>query len=260
MIKDYASWSSHSSISDKVQSVAIVSRRANGQVRTVPQSSTAEPTPSGAMVLHRRRTAPPTEAQSARNRSVTDPSCFAVLVDHVPAAAQAARTAWVSCGVVCSGRGLRNLAAMMTRRSFDGHVVVGRFGLRGVPAGPGPVTGHVVGGVSVQRIVGADNPVTASDQGFRNQPPPAPQRKCGRRALRRDDPSRAPRPPPDHQSTTRRCRAARVRTPLQRSPAAPHPEAGRSLTNTPPSRNNRDPQDRTTRPPRRARPRVSEVA
>jgi putative transposase len=34
-----------------------------------------------------------------------------------------------------------------------------------------------------------------------------------------------PRPPPDHQPTTRRCRAARVRTPLQRSPAAPHPGA-----------------------------------
>ena len=46
------------------------------------------------------------------------PSCFAVFVDHVPAAAQAARTARVSCGVACSGHGLRNLAAMMTRRSL----------------------------------------------------------------------------------------------------------------------------------------------
>jgi hypothetical protein len=45
-------------------------------------------------------------------------SCFAVYVDHVPAAAQAARTARVSCGVACSGHGLRNLAAMMTRRSL----------------------------------------------------------------------------------------------------------------------------------------------
>ncbi len=45
-------------------------------------------------------------------------SCFAVFVDHVPAAAQAARTARVSCGVACSGHGLRNLAAMMTRRSL----------------------------------------------------------------------------------------------------------------------------------------------
>ena len=47
-----------------------------------------------------------------------NPSCFAVFVDHVPAAAQAARTARVSCGVACSGHGLRNLAAMMTRRSL----------------------------------------------------------------------------------------------------------------------------------------------
>jgi hypothetical protein len=47
-----------------------------------------------------------------------DISCFAGLVDHVPAAAQAARTAWVSCGVACSGHGRRNLAAMMTRRSL----------------------------------------------------------------------------------------------------------------------------------------------
>ena len=46
------------------------------------------------------------------------PSCFAVFVDQVPAAAQAARTARVSCGVACSGHGPRNLAAMMTRRSL----------------------------------------------------------------------------------------------------------------------------------------------
>jgi hypothetical protein len=45
-------------------------------------------------------------------------SCFAVFVDQVPAAAQAARTARVSCGVACSGHGPRNLAAMMTRRSL----------------------------------------------------------------------------------------------------------------------------------------------
>jgi site-specific DNA recombinase len=45
-------------------------------------------------------------------------SCFAVFVDHVPAAAQAARTARVSCGVACSGHEPRNLAAMMTRRSL----------------------------------------------------------------------------------------------------------------------------------------------
>ena len=48
----------------------------------------------------------------------TNPSCFAVFVDQVPAAAQAARTARVSCGVACSGHGPRNLAAMMTRRSL----------------------------------------------------------------------------------------------------------------------------------------------
>jgi hypothetical protein len=45
-------------------------------------------------------------------------SCFAVLVDHVPAAAHAARMARVSCWVAWSGHGLRNLAAMMTRRSL----------------------------------------------------------------------------------------------------------------------------------------------
>ena len=45
-------------------------------------------------------------------------SCFAVLVDHVPAAAQAARTARVCSGVARSGRGLRILAAMGTRRSL----------------------------------------------------------------------------------------------------------------------------------------------
>ena len=43
---------------------------------------------------------------------------FRSFVDQVPAAAQAARTARVSCGVACSGHGLRNLAAMMTRRSL----------------------------------------------------------------------------------------------------------------------------------------------
>jgi transposase len=58
----------------------------------------------------------------AKMRRILDlydcPSCFAVFVDHVPAAAQAARTARVSCGVACSGHGRRNLAAMMTRRSL----------------------------------------------------------------------------------------------------------------------------------------------
>lgn len=56
---------------------------------------------------------------STRGRiSSTVLSCFAVFVDQVPAAAQAARTARVSWGVACSGHGLRNLAAMMTRRSL----------------------------------------------------------------------------------------------------------------------------------------------
>src|SRR3954463_4672479 len=35
---------------------------------------------------------------------------------------------------------------------FDGHVVIGRLGLGGVPASPSPVTFHVVGGVPVQRV------------------------------------------------------------------------------------------------------------
>ena len=62
------------------------------------------------------------------------------------------------------------------------------------------------------------------------------------------DPPRTPRPSSDHQPTTRRSRAARVRAPLQRSPSAPQPGAGCSPTTTPPPRANRDPQDPTTRP------------
>src|SRR4051794_12544938 len=95
-------------------------------------------------------------------------SCFAVFVDHVPAAAQAARTARVSCGVTCSGHGPRNLAAMTTRRSLTANVVVGRFGLGGVPAGPGPVTGYVVGGVPVQRVPDGDH--AEADQPERHGP------------------------------------------------------------------------------------------
>ena len=45
--------------------------------------------------------------------------------------------------------------------------------------------------------------------------------------------------------------------PLQRSPSAPQPGAGCSLTATPPPRADRDPQDPTTRPPRRPPPRIS---
>jgi hypothetical protein len=59
---------------------------------------------------------PPAPARIARTQLHL--SCFAVFVDQVPAAAQAARTARVSCGVACSGHGPRNLAAMMTRRSL----------------------------------------------------------------------------------------------------------------------------------------------
>jgi uncharacterized protein DUF6444/transposase IS66 family protein len=107
--------------------------------------------------------APLTAAAAARRRAGL--SCFAVSVDQVPAAAQAARTARVSCGVACSGHGPRNLAAMMTR---DGHVVVGGFGLRGVPAGPDPVTGHVVGGVPMQRVPDGDH--AEADQPERHRP------------------------------------------------------------------------------------------
>ena len=56
------------------------------------------------------------------------------------------------------------------------------------------------------------------------------------------DPPRTARPPPDHQPTTRRRRAARVRTPLQRSSATPHPGPGRSPTTTP----RRAPEPRST--------------
>jgi hypothetical protein len=45
---------------------------------------------------------------------------------------------------------------------FDGHVVVGGFGLRGVPAGPGSVARHIVGGVSVQG--GPEGDHAATDQ------------------------------------------------------------------------------------------------
>jgi hypothetical protein len=55
---------------------------------------------------------------AGRDHTTEAPLVFRSLVDHVPAAAQAARTARVSCGVACSGHGLRNLAAMMTRRSL----------------------------------------------------------------------------------------------------------------------------------------------
>ena len=51
---------------------------------------------------------------------------------------------------------------------LDGHVVIGRFGLRGVPAGPSSVTGHVGGGVPVQRVSDGDHAET--DQPERHRP------------------------------------------------------------------------------------------
>jgi hypothetical protein len=55
-------------------------------------------------------------------------------------------------------------------------------------------------------------------------------------------------------------RTARGRKPLQRSSATPRPGPSCSLAATPPPGPNRDPQDPTTRPPRRPRPRISQVA
>ena len=51
---------------------------------------------------------------------------------------------------------------------FDGHVVVGRFGFRGVPAGSGSVTGHIVGAMTVQRVPDGDDAET--DQPERHGP------------------------------------------------------------------------------------------
>jgi hypothetical protein len=51
---------------------------------------------------------------------------------------------------------------------LDGHVVVGGFGLRGVPAVPSPVTGHVIGAVTVQCVPDGDDAET--DQPERHGP------------------------------------------------------------------------------------------
>jgi hypothetical protein len=64
----------------------------------------------------------------------------------------------------CLGRWLGGLLRAWAAKSrgdddaaeLDGHVVVGRFGLGGVPAGPSTVTGHLVGGVPVQCSCGAE--------------------------------------------------------------------------------------------------------
>ena len=102
-----------------------------------------------ARARERRRSSSPT-SPPARARCCESGfryiSCFAVFVDHVP-----------GCGPGCEdgpgflrGGLLRAWAAKSCgddgTAELDGHVVVGRFGLRGVPAGPSSVTGHVVGG------------------------------------------------------------------------------------------------------------------
>ena len=51
---------------------------------------------------------------------------------------------------------------------LDGHVVVGRFGLRGVPAGPSPVPDDVTGAVTVQGVPDGDHAKT--DQPERHGP------------------------------------------------------------------------------------------
>ena len=85
-------------------------------------------------------------------------------------------------------------------------------------------------------------------------PGAAGQRHC--RTLRQLDPPRTPRPPIDHQSAARSCCTSAVRAPLQRAPATPHPRPSRSAT-TPSSTHHNPRQSRpTTRPPRRADPRV----
>ena len=67
----------------------------------------------------------------------------------------------INTGTFVGGSRLRAWAAKSggddDPAELDGHVVVGRFGLRGVPAGPGPVTGHVGGGVPVQRVPDGDD-------------------------------------------------------------------------------------------------------
>ena len=62
---------------------------------------------------------------------------------------------------------------------------------------------------------------------------------------------------PDHQPATRRSRAARVRTPLQRPPATPHARPGRSPHDHSPVAQQPRSTSPTTRPARRAAPRVS---
>ena len=84
------------------------------------EASVGDPQDVGDIPACRRRIVPLTGGTFRRPElcGTQLPSCFAVFVDQVPAAAQAARTARVSCRVACSGHGPRNLAAIMTRRSL----------------------------------------------------------------------------------------------------------------------------------------------
>jgi len=51
---------------------------------------------------------------------------------------------------------------------FDGHVVVGRLGLRGVPAGSGSVAGHVIDAMAVQRVPDGDHAETDQPERHRS--------------------------------------------------------------------------------------------
>ena len=135
-----------------------------------------------------------------------------------------------------------------------------------LPQGPVPVSGVFPVGVALAPSGDWDsgNPAFAISRGSPGAPLPTPghdRRFPGmlfspftfRITGQPSDPETSPLVPARYAGDT----TLRLVAQLQRSPAAPHPGAGRSLTTTPPPRNNRDPQDRTTRPPRRPRPRVS---
>src|SRR3954454_12893471 len=92
-------------------------------------------------------------------------SCFAVFVDHVPAGAPGGED-----GPGFLRGGLLRAWAAKSRgdddpAELDGHVVVGGFGLRGVPAGSSTVTGHVVGCVPVQGVPEGDQAETDQPEG-----------------------------------------------------------------------------------------------
>jgi hypothetical protein len=123
--------------SDRHDHCCVAVTRSSGRPAARPSRCADRPRPSagrGARSLSSASTVSPSGVRQAsiqvplarpssmpmpRSRTDTEyRSCFAVFVDQVPAAAQAARTARVSCGVACSGHGPRNLAATMTRRSL----------------------------------------------------------------------------------------------------------------------------------------------